>query len=205
MFIAAFAQTDMFTDIEKLQIDTQVAAEILAGGQRIENSSEEYANSEIYQFSSERYAHPHVLVVTDGKLTFMQLTIPQAAAEKYRQLQSSLGEPEIKLEKVESEIMLGYPQQGLNLVVNGSGTVLRLQKIKPKTVAELVVSEGRNFQPVKNSIDTLIETHLMSPTPIPSTDIFQFIQLNKIQSLIFITIISVVLLSLIWWKFIRKR
>lgn len=134
-----------FASLEKVKIGDQISTDMLSLGEKTTGTEKD-----IYTFESERYSHPHVVYISQSKVSFIQLTIPTDSREMYKNMFQSLGSPEERLPKTKSEILIGFPSKGLAFILNGySGNIERVQKFPVKTADQFRQQEGKNFEPIE--------------------------------------------------------
>lgn len=163
-----------------------------------------------FTFPSADYSHPHLVYLYDGKISFIQMAIPISEQELYRNTLEEMGEPEIILPKVKSEIMLGYPGKGMAFIYNGyNSQIMRVQKFPVKTAQEFATQEGKNFHPVTVSPGLFsTESTSISATPSAQSAFNKMLQIPILKDVFLLLIVSLVLLAFGKWyqsKFRRVK
>ena len=155
---------DYFAQLEALKIGESLPQSLRQQGEVVEN---ENPNTIYLRFESASLAYPHYVEVGNlsDRIIYIELKIPEAQLEKYQSFLNSLGEPEIKLVKTPSLILLGYPSQGIGFMVSEtSKNFILFIQYPPKTVEELSSNEGKNFIPVSQR-DTSVSEPSVTPPP----------------------------------------
>lgn len=159
-----YAVIDQFYALEKFIIGDVFTGEIKSRGVKVENPPDAPKDSDLYKFESDYYSHPHFLYVKDGKITYIQLAIPQNEVERYNTLLASFGVAETTLQLNSSEKNFGFPSKGTAFIVSGiTSQVLRIQKFSVKPVYEFESNEGKNFKP-KDFLPTLAPPYNPPPS-----------------------------------------
>lgn len=165
---------DSFQLLENVQVGEDLPESVTVNGTLVINKDPGDSRV-IYTFSSHSSTHPHIIHVLEGKISFIQLTIPSEAAERYSLLLTSLGEAEVSLPKTPTEMMFSYPSQGIAFIVSDAQNkqVLRIQKYPVKTARAFVEEEGKNFQPVPERPESvsIMPSFTPSPSALPGTGI----------------------------------
>jgi hypothetical protein len=191
-----------FGVLENLTIGNIVPDDIIALG-HLETKPEELPK--IYTIESGEYAHPHIIYVDqDKKATYIQLTVPFALEQKYQDLmQSFIKDPkkakeQVDLDKTRSEIMVGYPSEGIGFIVNGyNNKVLRVTKYPSKTKQDFVQEEGKMYVP--DGYDATASTQA-EVEMIPKNPDFDIVAIFKYSILAVLVIICIAIIFIF-----RKR
>ena len=154
---------DYFGQLEALKIGDFLPQTLGQQGELVENGN---PNTTYLRFQSASFAYPHYVEVnnSNNKIIYIELKIPETHLEKYESYLNSLGEPETKLVKTPSYILLGYPSQGIGFIVSEtSKNFIIFIQYPPKTVEELSSNEGENFIPVSQRDTSISEPSLTPP------------------------------------------
>ncbi|MEK7166490.1 MAG: hypothetical protein AAB874_06815 [Patescibacteria group bacterium] len=201
--VPIYAQTqDAYFNLEPLQVGDTLSDELKGLGKLEPSWGTTDPEQIIYSFTSSVYSNPHVVRLKMGKIIYIQLTIPAADLSRHSEELQKMGEPELKLNKVETEVLWSYPTLGKAYVLSGdNGQIMRVQKFVPKDVDAFIQNEGRNFQPVKN----VREEMQVSGVPEKVTGPNLLNQLNPKYLTFGIIFIIISCTLIIWlWKF-RQR
>lgn len=153
------ANDSLFMFLENLNIGSNVSSEILEQGMLLENSD----SFQKYAFESSWYSAPHILEIQNSTLTYLEIKIPPESVSEYRNLLSSLGEPEINKAKAESLRLVAFPSKGMGFIINDhSENDIRFIKFPKKALEDFEKEEGAGFTPVERTVD--LETPKEGPT-----------------------------------------
>ena len=105
-----------FAQLEALKIGEPLPQSLRQQGEVVKNDN---PNTTYLRFESESFAYPHYVEVGNlsNLIIYIELKIPETQLEKYQNYLNSLGEPETKLVKTLSLILLGYPRQGIGFKI----------------------------------------------------------------------------------------
>jgi hypothetical protein len=140
------ALNDAYANLASLKIGNMPPSSLLKQGQLV---SAPNTAPIIYSFTSSVYANPHLLYLENKQISFLQLTLPTSSQAKFtQQLLNTSTTGMVDLPKNNSEMMYAFPSQGIAYIADGyRGKVIRIQYFLPKTAADFVKTEGKNFSP----------------------------------------------------------
>lgn len=169
LFVPLFVQKpvyaqDYLVQLEALRIGEALPQDLRQQGEVVEN---ENPNTTYLRFESALSAYPHYVEVGNlsNRIIYIELKIPETELEKYQSHLNSLGEPEAKLVKTPTLVLLSYPSQGIGFIVSETNNNFMLFiQYPPKSVEELSSNEGKNFVPVSQR-----EIYVPEPSVTPPT------------------------------------
>ena len=155
---------DYFRQLEALKIGETLPKSLRQQAEVVENDN---SKTTYLRFESASSAYPHYVEVDNlnNKIIYIELKISETYLEKYQSYLDSLGEPETKLVKTPTLVLLGYPSQGIGFMVSEkSKNFILFIRYPLKSVEELVSDEGKNFIPVSQRDTSVSEPSVTPPT-----------------------------------------
>lgn len=193
------AVADGFEYLDRLVIGSTVPPEIIEQATKEPNRDPQNQNRQVYTVPSSQYSHPHILHLEDGKLVFLQLSVPRSKQSVLVEQFKSLGKAPVEMKKSETEYYYGYPEQGMAFVVTGATrTIVRVQKFPVKSEDRFKKEEAKYYKPV--NMDRLI----VQSNPPWYQKIWNNIQL-RIIVLVAGSVVSIGSIVLIRWMVKRHR